>query len=373
MFAFKDSLRLPIGTGNVPADRTLLTGIAGINIFNGYPSGCGFVSKELLKLKEIPFMQVLALFFTKPCALSDSAQIFKCNRVSAIKRFYNLLCNYMVSVCSETVLLLGNLLKVSFGRLATTGLQSASNLFVTHGNLFDVPSAEELVLRRNSNLLDASVNTNDFTGRHKVGNVLAENYIQEDFVFSDKQIGRTSFPFKILLKIFRDGDWNFDSSIDSKQRNLVPIKPDVITSGIITDRRLRRLWTSCFLLLLYSCLNCFYRFSRFHSGRNSKLRGKRISCERIGLVMQRNTVIVTIIPSDLTHKIKCLCVSINCRLDSFYRNIKFKFYGSCKFHVHIICMLNVKVKYYFKKLIAITRKEEREQERLTPLRYPSPA
>ena len=101
MLALENSLRLAIASGNIPTDRTFLTGVAGINIFNAYSSCVRFVGEKLLKLKEVPFMQVLPLFLAKSYILPNASQLFKSNHVSAIKRFYDSLCNYMVSIGSE--------------------------------------------------------------------------------------------------------------------------------------------------------------------------------------------------------------------------------------------------------------------------------
>jgi len=344
MFALEDSLRLPIGTRNIPADRTLLAGIASIDILNSYSSGFGLISKELFKLEEIPFIQVLTLFFAKSCRLPDSSQLLKCDYGSWIKRFYDSLCNHMVNIGSEAVLLLGYFTKVSFCRFTATGLQSFSDFLVMLGNSFTLTAIKELIFRGNGNLLNSSVNTNNFAGNLRISNVLAENYIQKNLILSNKQISGTSFPCKILLKIFRDRDRDFDSSLDSKQRKFVSFKPNIETSSIITDRTLLALWAGRFLLLFQSCFNGFNGFSSFHPGGYCKLGGKIFSRREIGLIMQRNPIRITIIPTYLANKVKCFCVSVKGWLNNFYRNIKFKFYGSNKFHIHIVILLNALVK-----------------------------
>ena len=77
MFTLEGSLRLPIGTGDVATGRTFLAGITGINMLDFHSSGLSLVSKELLKLEEVPFMQLFTLLFTKPYSLPDPRQILK--------------------------------------------------------------------------------------------------------------------------------------------------------------------------------------------------------------------------------------------------------------------------------------------------------
>lgn len=349
MFALENRLRLAIGTRDIPADRTLLAGISGVNIFNAYPSCIRFIGKKLLKLKEIPFVQVLPLFLAKPCGLPNSGQLFKSNYISTIKRFYDPFCNHMVSISSETVLLLGNLLKVSFGRFTSTGLQGTSDLLITLGNFFNLSTTKELVLRGNGNFLNTSVNTHNFAGGFRIGNIFTENYIKKNLVLSDKQFSGTSFPSNVLLKIFWNGNRNFNSTSDGKQRKLVAVEPDIVTSGIIPDRGLFGLWASRFLFFLNSCLDRLNSFSSLHASGYGKLGGKILSGVGICFVMQRYTIRVAIFPPCLANIVKRICVCLNGWLDSLYRNIKFKFYRACQFHVHILNMINVNVKHYFRK------------------------
>lgn len=344
MLTFENRLRLTIGTGDIPANRTFLTGVPGVNMFNLHSSCFSLVGKVLFKLEEIPFVQILALLFAKPYGLSDSRQFLDCNHSSRIERFYNLLRNNVVDIGSKTVLLLGNLLKVSFSRLCSTGLQSTSDLLVTLRNFFNLATAKDLIFRSNGNLLNPPVDTDNLAGKLRISNISTENNIHKHFVFSDKQISRTSFPRKILLKIFRHKDGDFDSSPDSKKRKFVSFKPNIVTSGIVANRGLFGLWAGGFQFFFQSCLNGLYGFGGFHSSRNGKLRRQIFSCFKIAFVMQRDSVGIAIVPTNLTNKIKSFCVSFNGWFNDFYRNIKFKFYGACQSHIHIINTLNANVK-----------------------------
>ena len=352
MFTLENSLRLPIGTRDVSANGTFLAGIASINMFNFHSSCFSLVSKKPFKLKEVPFMQVFALFFTKSYSLSNSGQVLKSNHSSFIERVYNLLGNYMVDIGSKTVLLLRNLLKVSFGRFCSTRLQGASQFLITLGNLFNLASAKKLIFRGNGNYFNSSINADNLAGKFRISNVLAENHVQENLIFSDKQVGGTAFPVEVLPEIFWHRNWNFDSTTDSKQGKFVAVKPDIVTSGIVTDRRLFGLRTGNLLFLSQSCLDRFKSFCGFHSGRYGKLRRKIFSCIRIGFIMQRHSVRIAITPTCLANKVKCFCIGLDSWFDNFYGNIKFKFNGSCEFHNHILNMVGVNVKRKMMKLLA---------------------
>lgn len=350
MFASEKGLRLAIGSGDVSASTAFLGSVPGINIRDAYSSCVRFVGEKLLKLEETPFMQILPLFLAKPRVLPDAGQFFKSNHISTVDRFNDSLCNHVVGVGYKTVLLPGNFTKVSFCRFTSTGLQCAPYSLVTLGNFFDLSAAKEFIFRSDGKFFYAPVDTDDLACKFRIGNILAENHVQEDFVFSHKQLGGTSFPCKILPEMFGNGKGNLDSSSSGKQRKLAPVKPDVVTSSIIANRRLLRLWARGFLLFLDSCLNCLNGFGCFHAGGYGKLRGKIFPSGGIGFVVQRDSVRITVIPTCLTHKIKRRCVRLDSWINSFYRNVKFKFYGSCKFHdVHIVSMLTVKVNKNLRK------------------------
>ena len=321
-----------------------LAGVPSVNIFNTYPSCVRFIGKELFKLGKVPFVQILALFFAKPYVLSNSAQFFKRNHRATVKGFYDSFCNHMVAIGSKTVLLVGNLFKVSFGRFATTGLQRTSDSFITLGNFFNTTATKELIFRSNGNFLNPPVNTHNLAGGFRIGNIFAKNHIQKNFTFSDKQISGTSLPCKILVKIFRNKNGDLYPACNSKQRKLIPVKPYIVTSGIISDRRLFRFWAGSFLFFLYSCLDHFNRFSGLHPSGYSKLRREVFSRDRIGFSMQGYSVRVAIIPSCLAHEVKCLCVFFNRWLDNFYRDIEFEFYSSYKLHIHILNTIGAFVK-----------------------------
>jgi len=71
MLTFKGSLIFSIRTRNVTTFRTFLASVSGVNIFDLDTFSFSFISKKLLKLKEIPFMQFCSLLFTKSDNLSN--------------------------------------------------------------------------------------------------------------------------------------------------------------------------------------------------------------------------------------------------------------------------------------------------------------
>ena len=344
MLALENRLRLPIRPGSVSACRAFLRSVAGINIFNPDSFSFGFICEKLLKLKEIPFMQFSSLFFAKSYPPPYSGQLFKCNYGSRFKRIYDTLCNSVIRVGPKTVLLLENFTKVSFSRLCPLCLQSASELLISFRNLFNVPAIVKLIFRRDGDFLNPPIYSDNLACWFGIRNFLCKNNVQKYFLLSNKQISGTTFPKEILLEVFRHNNWNFDSSIDCKKRNLILAKPDIVTSRIITDSDFFRMRAGCFFPLLNSCFNSFQRFCCFHPGGNSKLRWKILTCASISFVVQRYTVRITIIPTYLAYIIKRTRVSLYGWMNNFARYIELDFCSSCKYHIHIITIITDFVK-----------------------------
>lgn len=308
MLALKNRLMGTIGARDVATDRALLRSVSAINIFYPNPSGFGFIGKELLKLIEIPFVQLLALFLAKPGILSDRFQVFKHNHGSRLQRFYYLLADLMVNIGPETVLLLGKFAKVSFGRFTAAGLKLASEFFVTAGNMLNMPTAEKLIVGGNGKIVNTPVNADNFSRERNIGNFFLKNDMQENAVSSQKQISRRTFPIKVLHKIFGHSYWELLPAINSQKRNFVSVKPNVVTSCIVPDGAKPALWTRYFLFLLKPVPGSLKRFGGFRSGRNGKLRREVSSCGLIRLMVQRNAVKVFVLPSCLADIVKSIGV-----------------------------------------------------------------
>ena len=104
MFADKDRLEFAVAPFGVTATTALLAGISGRSVFNRYSLGFGLVSQKLLKLKEIPFVQVFSLFFSRFC-ISDALEVFKDYCASSINRRYNLFGDCMVDIPTKPLFL----------------------------------------------------------------------------------------------------------------------------------------------------------------------------------------------------------------------------------------------------------------------------
>ena len=76
MFADKDRLEFAVAPFGVTASTALLAGISGRSVFNRYSFGFGLVRQELLKLEEVPFVQVLSLFFSRFC-VPNALEVFQ--------------------------------------------------------------------------------------------------------------------------------------------------------------------------------------------------------------------------------------------------------------------------------------------------------
>ncbi len=336
MFTSEKGLRHTVRTGDISTTRTLLRGISGIDISNSNSLGFCFVDKELLKLREVPFMQFSSLFLAKSCLLSDAFQLLENNSCPFRDRPNYLLRNLVIGISAKTVLLPRNSPKVSFGRFATTRLQYRPQFLIPVRYLSDFTSVKEFIIGCYGYLSNTTINAYNLACRFWVWNVLFKNYMQEYTFPSQEQISRAPSPIEVSLEVFGNGNGETFSAVNSKNRDFSTVKPDIITSGIKPYRALFGFRTSSLLPLFKSCLNRFKGFCSFHSGRNSKLRGKMFLGLPIGLVMQRHSVSISILPSCFTDIVKGLGISLNSWLDNLRRNIQFNLSYSCESHIHII-------------------------------------
>lgn len=285
MPALEDRLMRTVGTGDVATGRALLRSVSAVNIFYPYSFGFGLIGKKLLELKEVPFMQLFALFLPKPGGLPNGLQVFKHNYCPWLQRIYYLLADCMVNIGPKTVLLLRKFAKVSFGRLTARGLEFTSQFFVTEGNMFDMSAAKKLVVRSNGEVINTSIDTDNIAGKRNIRNFFLKNDVQKDTVSSQKQVSRRTSPIKVLLKIFGYNYRKLLSAVNGQKRNFVSVKPNVVASCIVSDRAKPALWARHFLLFLKPIFGGLKSFGSSHPGRNGKLGGKVGTCSLVSLMV----------------------------------------------------------------------------------------
>ena len=335
----ENRLTRTIGTANVTASTTLLTGVTSGNIFSLTSVGFPFVLQEGLQLKEVPFVNLFSLLFAEPNILANPFQVFQNDCASLSQRAYNLFADRMVDILTKPSFFRRHPTQVSFTRMPF-GLQFATQPFVSSRYGLHLLSTKELIVRGDSKIDNASINADHFSVGRNVGNFLLEDDIQKDLSVSDKQIGGSISPAKVLLKIFRHQHFDLATALNRLDRNFARAKKDAVTVGVITDRTTVGSGASRFSALFDFCRHGFQRFSGFHASRDRQLGRKIFSGGFVGLVVQGNAIGFFGIPSRLADEVVRLGVGINSRLESLWRSLQDDF--GCTYQLHIC---------YFKKSI----------------------
>ena len=336
MFADKDRLEFAVAPFGVTASTALLAGISGRSVFNRYSLGFCLVSQELLKLKEIPFVQVFSLFFSRFC-VPNALEVFKDYCASSLNRGYNLFGDCMVDIPTKPLFLGFESPKVPFARMPFR-LKGTSKFLVPTRNCFDFLSIKKLVGGQHRNLVDATVNPDELVVGRNISHFFLENNVKKDLVLPNEQIRRGIFPTKILFKVSRDGKSEFLPSIHGGNRNNLLVKPKRVGVDIQTDRSLFGLWTRSLLSSLNFRLNRLESFCCLHSGRDSQLGWKNLSAFLVGLVVKRNAISVFGLKSSPANKVKGFCVSLYGRLKLAWRTIYNQL--CCLNQLHILSFYN---------------------------------
>ena len=335
----ENRLTRTIGTTDMTASTTLLTGVTSGNIFSLTSVGFPFVLQKGLQLKEVPFVNLFSLLFAEPNILANPFQVLQNDGASLFQRAYNLFADAMVDILTKPSFFRRHSTQVSFARMPF-GLQFATQPFVSSRYGLHLLSAEELIVRGDSKIYDSSINTDHFTIGRNVGDFLLKDDIQKDLPVSDKQIGGSISPAKVLLEVFRNQHLDSTATFNRLDGNLTRSKKKTVTIGVITDRATVRFWASRFSALFDFGSNCFQRLGGFHASRDCQLGRKIFSGDFVGLVVQRNAIGFFGVPTRLADEVVRLGVGIHRRLESLWRSLQDDF--RCTNQLHIC---------YFKKLI----------------------
>ena len=189
----------------MPTTGTSLAGISSINVINETTNASRLVSQELLELKEVPLVDLLADFFAQlPTTATDASQFLQNNRGAGLQCGHDLLCNTMVDIPAEQLFASSNFGEVSFSRMSF-GLQRTPQLLIPLADLLKFSSTEEPVIANDGQLLDTSVDTDILAIGFYIGSIFLKNDMQKcPAVFGLKQFGRLTFPRKILAEIVGD-------------------------------------------------------------------------------------------------------------------------------------------------------------------------
>ena len=123
----------------------------------------GFIGNKTPQLRKRPSMQVLLLFFSQFCSLSDMHQVLKSDsRVVPIGKFNNLSANSVIFTSHKPVLFPRHPFEMASGRSRAFGLKSRSQFLIPISHRLNLLASELTPFRTDRNVFDTQVHAENF-------------------------------------------------------------------------------------------------------------------------------------------------------------------------------------------------------------------
>lgn len=197
---------------DVPTYGALLRCVSGINENHSLAKSFGLVPNEPLQLIEAPVVELPIELLAFSLLHSYLAQIFEGEH--SIASVNNGLSYAMIHVSHKPSFPSAHLFELSLGGSGAFGLKFCSKLGILSSDVLHSLAIEELVVRANRYVLDASVDAKDFdiTNDRWIGRLYGHMEIEVLGVSTIRQRGTLDGPSKIRQIAVRDMKGRLDSS-----------------------------------------------------------------------------------------------------------------------------------------------------------------
>jgi len=330
--------------------------IAGIHIFNIATLCQSLVGEKLLKLKKVPLVHFLPLCLSQcflaflsflgvefPRTATDSGKFLKNNRRAGFQPLNYLLRNTVVDVLPHKPFAPVDLLQVCPCGASAFALQLASQPLVSFAQSLYPDSAEELVVACDRNVPYPTVNPDKIAGWLRILNLPLKDYVQEGLSLALKKVGGTSFPRKVLFKIFGYKDRKSYSSINGQNVDGVIFKingqaPVIVPYGTTLALRTRNLLS---LLLPRNDGSQSLRSLDPCGDNKLGLEFGFLPQTLVGKVVQTDSVVLLVVPSGIADLVEGVRVCFKRWLEHAVFNLQLYFNGSYLFHIPLVYMQTV--------------------------------
>lgn len=356
LFTFERGLALPVASCDMTAPAASLRCVAGVHIFNIAALCKSLVCKKLLKLKKVPLVDFLPLCLSQgllaflsflgvefPRPATDSGKLLKNNRRAGLQTLNYLLRNTVVDVLPHKPFAPVDLLQVCPCGASASALQLASQPLVSFAQSLYPASAEEPVVARDRNVPYSTVNPDKLSGRLGILNFPLKNYVQEGLSLALKKVGGTSFPRKVLFKIFGNKDRKSDPSTNGQDVDGVGLEINGQTPVIVPYGTTLALRAGNLLPLLLPCKDGSQSLRSLDPCGDNKL-GLEFGFlpqTLVSKVVQTNSVVLLLVPSGIAYLVESVRVCFKRWLEHAVFNIQLYFNGSYLFHIPLVYMQTV--------------------------------
>lgn len=154
-FPAPEQMAFSVSFVGMPAHRTFLRGVSGIDKKNLFTDSPGFIPEKLFKFVERPIVQFPVELFASPFLNPDLRKVFQ--REDRVIRVRNLLRDAVIGISHKPSLPSGNLTEFPFCRSGAFGLQFLTKVSIFRPNALHLPGVEKRVVRTDSNIYDPTV------------------------------------------------------------------------------------------------------------------------------------------------------------------------------------------------------------------------
>ena len=274
---------------NMPANRTLLRSVPGIDKDNPLAEILGLVPDKLFQLIERPVIQFPVELAPSSFLHPDLGKIFDCEYCE--RELNNLLRDTVINIVHKPSFSTTNLTEFSNSRSSAFGLKFGSEIRVLCSRILHCLGIKKRVIRTDCNVDDTSINPKNRLFRERFRSIRFKLAVQikHIVVLTKRQGRRFDLPRQVWPVVFRNTERGFNPAVRCGDSRISRSQKHVDNTGIVSH---------CRILLTERFELAFNRFQSFTSNISRALyqRGREIR-NRLS-----NIVIGSIVAVDLADR-----------------------------------------------------------------------
>jgi len=323
---------------DVPANRTLLRSVPGIDRDNLLTKILGFVPDKLLQLIKRPVVKFPVKLSTAPFLHADLSEVFK----SEYRKWFldYLLRDTVIYISHKPSFSTGQFTEFPFGGPSAFGLKLSSEICVLRPRILHRPGIKKCVIGTDCNVDNTPINAENRLFRDTLRGICFNlaMQIKHTVVLTDRQGRGFDFPCQIWTVIFRDTERGFNPTIGGRNGCVPGSQEHVYNPGVVSHCRIH--FTERFKLTFNRFKSLTSNVSRALYQRGREI-GNRLPDIVIGSIVAINLADRTGFKTPCRTDIKSHSIishGFQERIAGIRRNIEFQL--NCPNHIHILVVLD---------------------------------
>jgi hypothetical protein len=315
------STRASVVAGDVPAATTRLRGMPGIDPDHRTAALLCLVLDERTKLVKAPAMKTPGLLsFTHLGSHSDVLQVFDDDRGTGTHSSNDLLRDDVITISTKSSLLAPQFPQMTLSGLRVLGLQGSFQLEDPGLDVAPSPLAQELIVRCDSRLDYAEVHADDLVGWCDFGCGHDHHDVQQPATIALDEVGCCCLEPDKLLAVVRNDDGDCQSACYCREFNFAGGPVELEGMHVESRRTARRLRTRNLAPLFVQAQCALDGLCGFDTRLDVQVTNESrepIFERAICGVVERNTILLVVLPSVGAHDVEGFSELIGCFDKSF--------------------------------------------------------